>query len=395
MLCQPIELPDNCKPRLSYLTTDLSYGGAETQLMQLAIRMKMLGWDVRVVSMLSSCVYVDKLNGAGIQVDTLGMTRGVPDPRACFRLATLLRKHPPQVLHAHMYHANVLARLTRLLAPIPALICTAHNTYESSTRTTQIREVTARERAYRLTDPLCDVTTQVSRVGLERYVRVKAVPASKIIYVPVGVDIDQFKPDAAVRKEMREALGVTNWFVWLAVGRLEEAKDYSSLLQAVSKLNDADICVLIAGQGSLKGSLETLARALGLQDRVRFLGLRTDIPALMQAADAFVLSSFYEGLPTVLLEAAASSLPVVATAVGGNSEVVIAGDTGYLVPPRNPAALADAMQRLMDLSPADRSWMGEKGRKWVTQNFSLDRIVERWDGIYRELMMKRSGGRTQ
>jgi len=122
---------------------------------------------------------------------------------------------------------------------------------------------------------------------------------------------------------------------------------------------------------------------------VHLLGVRRDIPDLLNATDAFVLPSLWEGMPLTLLEASATALPIVATDVGGNAEVVLEGKTGYLVPVRDTNALAQAMLRVMSLSEADRITMGQAGRKHIVQNFDLERVVDRWEALYRELLQRK------
>lgn len=315
----------------------------------------------------------------GLYMGTLGMRRGIPDPRAIFRLVRILRRERPLVLHSHMVHANLLARLARAFAPVPVLVCTVHSIQEGGRH---------RELAYRLTDPLCDLTTQVSRAGLARYIRVGAVPASKIRFVPNGVNPDRFRPDRDARNRLRKEMGLGTEFAWLAVGRFEEAKDYPNMLRAFARVREArpDARLLIAGQGALRAEAEQLVAKLGLAEAVCFLGVRKDIPELMNAADAYVMSSAWEGMPMVLLEAAAVSLPVVATDVGGNREVVLDGQTGFLVPPKDHESLAGAMLRLMSLPPEVRRAMGQAGRAHVQTHYALERVVDQWEELYRELL---------
>ena len=184
--------------KLLFLITDLAYGGAETQLMRLALRLKARGWDVRVVSMTPPKAYMQELEAAGIPVQSLGIQHKIPEPRPIFRLAQLIRTWRPEIVHSFMVHANLLARLIRPLAPFPVLICSARNTDEGG----RLREV-----LYRLTDHLCDLTTQVSRAGLERYVQVGAVPKNKICFIPNGVDTERFHPDPDARWRIREKMG--------------------------------------------------------------------------------------------------------------------------------------------------------------------------------------------
>ena len=372
--------------RLLFVTTGLNVGGAETQLVHVATRLKARGWDVRVVSLIPSLssAYAKDLEAAGIPVVSLNIRRKLPDPRPFLQLAQLIRTWRPHVVHSHMVHANLLARLVRPLAPIPVLVCAARNINEGG----RLREI-----LYRLTDPLCDLTTQVSRTGLERYVRVGAVPAHKIRLVPNGVDMARFRPDREARSKTRDVLGLQDSFVWLAVGRFERAKDYPSMLRAFAGVvaRRPEARLLIAGQGTLREEAEQLVAELKIADRVHFLGVRKDIPALMNAADAYVMSSAWEGMANVLLEASATALPIVATAVGGNGEVVVDGQTGFLVPPGDSEALMQAMLRLMDLSSEERARMGLAGRARVEANYSLERVVDQWEKLYVELLAAKEG----
>jgi len=370
------------KTTLVLVTTGLAYGGAETQLVHLATRLKKRGLEVRVVSLMPPKAYVEELEAAGIPVFSLRIRRKLPDPRPVLRLARLIRTWRPHIVHSFMVHANLLARLVRPLASVPVLICSARNIEEGGR---------FRELLYRLTDPLCDLTTQVSRAGLERYVRVGAVPRRKIQFIPNGVDTKRFRPEPASRIRLRQELGLENRFVWLAVGRFDLQKDYPNMLQAFARMaqEEAGAALLIAGDGPLRPALERLAHDLGLEKRTRFLGIRRDVPALMNAADAYVMSSAWEGMANVLLEAGATGLPVVATDVGGNREVVIDGENGLLVPPKDPVALAQAMARLMRLPEAERRRLGEAGRAYVKANYSLERVVDQWETLYQELLARK------
>ena len=366
------------------LVTSLSYGGAQTQVVGLAQRLQSRGWEVLVVSMLEPEALVAELSQAGVRVVSLGMRRGRPGPGGWWRLVRLLRAERPDVLHSHMVHANLLARAAQPLARVQRLICTAHNVIEGGRW---------RELAYRFSDPMCDLTTNVSRAAAERYVRVGAVPAHRMRYVPNGVDEQLFRPDVARREQARRELGLGQRFVWLAVGRCEAAKDLPTLLRAFAALrrgHEATLraatlhgaTLLIVGDGPERPALERLAGELELGRDVRFLGLRRDIPALMNAADAYAMSSAWEGLPMVLLEALASGLAVVATDVGGNREVVQPEVDGLLVPPGDPAALADAMSELMARSPIDRALLGSRGRALVQRDYALSHVTQLWESLF-------------
>lgn len=377
-----LHIARECKVKVMFLITGLAYGGAETQLVNLATKLKCRGWDVRVVSMLPPQAFVEELKNAHIPLATLNMRRGVADPRAVFRLLKILREWEPDILHSHMVHANLLARVVRIFCKIPVLISTAHSIDEGGSW---------REVAYRLTDPLADLTTNVSRTAVERYIRVGAAPKNKIIFMPNGIDTAKFKPNKAAGQRLRNELGVDNYFVWLAVGRFEEAKDYPNMLRAFKMIvsKKSDVVLLLVGQGSLLEEVKKLAGALGMKDNVRFLGVRQDVPDLMNAADAFVLSSRWEGFGLVLVEAMSCQLPVVATDSGGPREILNGGKLGHLVPPGDSEALAAAMMKMMSLPEAERQAMGRAGRAYIEANYSLEHVVDQWEVLYKELLTKR------
>lgn len=373
--------------RVLFLITDLSFGGAETQAVQLATRLKARGWELRLVSLLPPKAYVEELSALGIPVISLGIRRKIPDPRPLLKLARIIRAWRPHVIHSHMVHANIVARFLRPMTKVPILICTAHSISEKGRKGSGW----LRELLYRLTDGFCDLTTQVSQAGLERYVLVGAVPCYKIRYIPNGVDTERFHPDPEVREKLRKDLGLEGAFIWLAVGRFTPQKDYSSLLQAFARVvvKRPEARLLIAGDGPLRPAMEKLVKEFGVSSQTKFLGVRRDIPELMNAADAYVMSSTYEGMPMVLLEAHATGLPIVATDVGGNREIIVNGKTGLLIPPRNPEALGQAMLHLMNLSEERRREMGRAGREHILANFSLERVVGMWESLYQELLAKK------
>lgn len=391
--------------RISFLITHLTYAGAENQLLHLVTGLKARGWAVGVISMMPPHAYAEELAAAGIPLVSLDMRKGVPDPGAVLKLAALIRRSRPWICHSHMVHANLLARVARLLAWVPVLICTAHNIDEGPVKRVKSRGDRAamhtlgkgsrwREVAYRLTDPLCDLTTNVSRTAVERYIQVGAAPPRKICFMPNGIDTQRFRPDPAARGRLRQALGLGEHFVWLAVARFQEVKDHATLIRAFAELSRAhpEAVLLLVGQGRLESEIRALVAALGLTEKVRFLGVRPDVPDLMNAADGYVISSVYEGMPIVLLEAAAVGLPVVATDAGIDREVLRDGEHGFVVPVRDPAALARAMRRLCELPVVERKRMGEAGRHQVEDHYSLERVLDQWEALYQVLLARKKVG---
>ena len=359
------------------LTTNLARGGAETQVAQLAVSLMHRGWPVSVISLLDPSAFQSDLAAAGVALHSLGMQPGRPNPLALTRLAVILRELRPRVLHSHMFHANLLARLMRLAFPAPLIVSTLHSMAESSRQSTGTRW---RDWLYGATDPLADATVAVCQAVAERHAAAGAVRRGKLRVIPNGVNTGRFRPDAARRERLRGELGAGGEFVWLAVGRLMWKKDYATMLRAAARLREG--ILLIAGAGPLEPELAALAREL--QVRARFLGPREDVPALMNAGDGLVLSSVVEGLPMVLLEAAASGLPCVTTDAGGACDAVVDWKTGFVTPRGDSEALASAMAQLVELPGAARQEMGRAARELALARFDLGSVTSQWEQLYRE-----------
>jgi glycosyltransferase involved in cell wall biosynthesis len=236
----------------------------------------------------------------------------------------------------------------------------------------------------------------VSRKGIRAHENARAVPAGQGILVRNGVDLNRFVPSLDQRRSMRPSLGVhDDAFLWLTVGSFrDEAKDYDTVLAAFAQIASArsEARLAIAGDGRLLEAKRQLAQDLGIASVVQFLGLRTDVDALMSAADGFVLGSAWEAAPIVLLEAAAMKLPIVATDVGENAQLVQNGVTGFIVPSKSKALLASAMLRVMDRPLAERIAMGEASRDHVRASFDIECVATNWVEMYSEWLLDAPGG---
>lgn len=370
--------------RVLFLSTSMGMGGADQQLLSAALELRTRGHELLIVSLTPLGPMGLEARSLGLATESLEMARGIPDPRGLLRLARLVRAWRPDVVHSHMVHANLMARVLRLLAPVPALVSTIHNISEGGP---------VLMAAYRLTNGLADRMTIISQAAADRFIGERIIPRALLRVVPNGVNVDELRQvPAGTRESLRAELGLGGEFVWIAVGRFEIAKDYPTMLHAFAGVRERrpDAVLLLVGRGSLQPETEALTRSLGLAGAVRFLGVRRDVPALLAAADGYLMSSAWEGMPMVLLEAAAAGLPVVTTAVGGNREVVEEGETGFLAPPRDPAALGAAMLRLMALPDPARRAMGDRGSERIRARYGLHRVVEQWEELYREVRARES-----
>ena len=220
------------------LTTNLARGGAEAQVAELARGLRRRGWDVSVISMLEPTAFQEELAAAECEVCSLSMQPGVASPLGFVRLLALLRHLRPQILHSHLFHANQMARLARLLCPVPGLISTLHSVAESGRAS---RNIFWRDCAYRVTDPFGDVTVAVAEAVARRHAAARAVPQRKLRVIPNGVDTGRFRPDAARRERVRRSLGLGPEFVWLAAGRLMWKKGYETLLDAFDRCSQSRV----------------------------------------------------------------------------------------------------------------------------------------------------------
>jgi glycosyltransferase involved in cell wall biosynthesis len=368
--------------RIVTVLTSLGVGGAEKLALAVAERMAARGHDLAMLSLMPRLpeqwpttlpvVYLDiRKNPASI---ASGFRRG----------RRFLREFRPDLVHSHSFHANILARLLTIGvpgAPRAVVVSTVHNVYEGGWM---------RMMAYRLTDGLSQCTVAISEAARERFVRAKAVNPQKCLVVQIGINVEEFAPDPArrawVRAELRAAEGADADFVWLAAGRIVPAKDYPNLLRAFRELeqrqSDAQLWIAGGGTAAEFADLESLQHALGIRGKVLWLGLRRDLPALLDAADGFVLASAWEGMPQVLAEAMAMEKPVVATDVGGVRELV--SDHGKMVPAKKPEALAEAMLATMQRSGEERARLGRAAREQVVRQFSIEAAADRWEALYKE-----------
>jgi glycosyltransferase involved in cell wall biosynthesis len=368
--------PEPRRPRRIVLATNhLMVGGAEAQLVRLATRLVARGDEVGILSLLPTWAYADEVAALGIPVAHAPNRSRL---RALSYIAfanRVLRQWQPDIVLSFLYQANVVSRVGGRLARVPVVV--------SSVRSERLGG-RHRELVLRATDRLATLTTTNSAIVAESLIHRRIVPRGRLQVVPNGLDPSIFRRAATERHRVRADLDVgPSTFVWLTVARLEPQKDLPTLLKAFSRYRQErrgrpDAVLWIAGGGRLLAELDAQASDLGLGAAVRFLGIRNDVPELLAACDALVQSSAWEGLPNVVMEAMAAGRPVVATRVGGTAELVDDGQTGLLVQPQDPIALASGMVRLASLPPEERTAYGERGRAFVAQHHTFDTVAAAW-----------------
>ena len=359
--------------RILFLITGLGLGGAERQVVDLADRLAGLGNVIKIAFLTGPALvrpHSPKVEIVGFQMQRTG--RGFL--RTYLGLRKLIRTFRPDVVHSHMVHANILARLVRLSCRIPRLVCTAHSTNEGG----KLRML-----AYRLTAPLADVSTNVSAQAVTAFEAQRAVAPGSMLAIPNGIDTERFQPSGTVRLKLRKMEGIReDEKIIIAVGRLSEAKDYPNLFGAFADAlpSIGNVRLWIIGAGELRRNLEDEVARHGISERVGFLGVQSNVADWMNAADVFTLSSAWEGLPLVVGEAMACEKVVVATDAGGVKEVL--GDCGYLVPTRNSKALSAALKEALQLPPEAAKSLGQRARERIVSQYSLENIAKRWCEIY-------------
>jgi len=363
--------------RIVYVLTSLGMGGAERQALAVAGCMVQAG---HAVALLILSPRLAEQWPTTLPTTHLDLRRSPLSLLASLRAARhFLRQFRPDILHSHSFHANFFARLLKLSSPGTQVISTVHNVYEGPWH---------RMALYRLTDPLSSLTVAVSHAAAARFVNLHAIPRRKCAVIPNGINPAGFTPDPARRVEMRQQMDAGDDFIWLAAGRLVPAKDYPNLLRAFSQvcLAHPNAQLWIAGEWEPEelSGMERFAEDLGHRAKIRFLGLRRDLPALLDAADAFVNSSAWEGMPLAIAEAMAMEKPIVATDVGGTRE--LAAEDAALVPPRNAEPLAAAMLHLMQTTPEGRRNLGQASRERILAQFTIDAAAEHWESLYQTLL---------
>ena len=357
--------------RIMHFINDLGYGGAEARVVLLSQHLVLWGYQVAICCLggqkdiqrpvPDSRIEVYKLNLCSIGGMPLGLARAIK----------LIRGWRPDIVHTHLVHASIIGRAAAWALGVPVIVSTQHNAFlpkESSI----LYRVECKTRA--MSDCIVAISSSVQSYLLSKGFR------GRTEVVRTGLDAESLR---AVRLQ---TTGVLPPYI-LSVGHLrDQHKGHDILLRAFGKVvrSYPQLRLVVVGDGKLKKPLSELAEEIGIAHSVHLLGLRTDVPALMNNCEIFILASRWEGLGLAAIEAMALGKPVIVSSVEGLREVITHNHNGILVPPENPDALAASLARLLE-SPLERERLGNEAKKCVEKQWTAGTMARQLTELYEEL----------
>lgn len=371
------------KRRILHLITRLPTGGAEQLLASIVRHLDAGRFDSTVCCIQERGELAALIEAAGVPVVCLGHTGKRFSLGTVLAIARLLRERKIDLVHCHLYHANLYGRLAARLAGIPA-IATVHNTY--------VRRKWHRSQFNRWLGRGRGLVIAVSEEARRDVMRHDRLPAERVLLLSNG--IDPARVDTPLSQQTAKArLGyAADDFLIGCVGRLEEQKAHVNAIRALRLLLEevpasigSRLRLLIVGDGRLRGELERAAEDPALAGRVRLAGTRSDIAEILRSLDLYVMPSLWEGLSLAMLEAMAAALPVIISDVGGAAEVLGDGEFGIRVPPGDVAALAEAMRALAE-NPDRCKQLGAAARNRVLEHYDIRKRVARLEECYDSLL---------
>jgi L-malate glycosyltransferase len=379
------------KRRVFFLVDSFNVGGTETQAVELARRMDPARYEVTLGCLKREGPLLAKLERTTVPVVEFRPGTGMDSPggvKQTLRLALFLRRHHYDIVHTHDLWSNLMGIPAARLARTPVIVCSqrdlSHDPWYQSPRGRILRRIQSLASAI-LTNAVPVRQELCQEAGFQTL---------KVRVIHNGVDLECFR--AAVRDRERLFPGTGQGKIVVLVGNMRsDVKGHSTLIEAAPKVvtSISQTRFVLVGEGALQGEFERQVEELGLERNFILLGRRADVPEVLAASDVAVLPSKAEGMPNALLEYLAAGLPTVATAVGGNLEVIQNGVTGLLVPTQDSDALAAALLRILDDDElAGR--LGREGQEYVSANFSFEKLVKETDALYTELLDRRGSRRN-
>jgi len=373
--------------KVMHIITTLGPAGAETMLCRIASGMDGTRFENEIVSLTGILDLAERMQAIGMRVRTLGMKTSVPNPLLVMRLARWIRESKPDVIHTWMYHANLIGALAaRLAGDVPVVWGIHHSGLDP--RVDKRRTMLVNRACAFLSRKLPARIVYCSEASRRIHERLGYAP-EKLELVPNGVDLEQFRPDPIARLSVREELDIPADALLIGMAaRFHPQKDHRNFVRAATRLHKQmpEIHFLLCGLDITRqnSQLAGWVQAAGLGDCCHLLGVRRDVSRLFAAMDIATTSSVSgEAFPVVVAEAMASRTPCVVTDVGDSAMIV--DQTGIVVAPGDPDALAEAWRKLIEAGPEVRHHLGMAARRRVQQHFALPVIVDRHQAIYAQL----------
>ncbi len=364
------------KIKIFHIITSLGIGGAERMLANLVRTTNQERFEVTVISLLSKKEHGYSIDAQEVKVVYLN-TKGILGIFQTFAtLIKMMRKERPDIIHTHLFHADMFGRIAARIARVPIVVSTIQNVSVGGI---------LRETLLRLTRSMVRWHTAVAHI-VERYALRSGIArkgAVSVIYN--SVDLSDFSPLAKIAS--RYKLGIpSDAIVLVSVGRLEKQKGYPYLIKALPLLpHNANRVLYILGEGKERKELQMQINSI--PSKVHMLGSVPNVREYIAVADIFVMPSLWEGFSLALLEAAAMGLPIIATDVGGNGELIENGKSGILVAPKDPRALADAIALVSGHKEKSKK-MGKAARQKAVASFSLTAMTQVYEALYEILLGK-------
>jgi L-malate glycosyltransferase len=373
-------MPASERIRVGHVVGWLHFGGRENGVVNLVNSLDPNVFDNHIFSFVRDGSLTGRVIPGRCKIIEFGEKLG-GDYGLYFKLARAFRSHKIHIAHTHGWGTLLEGMVAAKLARVPAVVHGEHGTIKDDTKT----HIYLQRLMWQAADEILSVSEALRR----KLAQTINFPENRIRVIANGVDLRRFivardRSDWKFRLNLpREAL------TFGTVGRFVPVKCYPVLLDASRWIFEKipNSYLVLVGDGPLHERLTGLARDYKIRDRVRFLGWRSDVPEILNALDVYVLASESEGMSNTILEAMACGLPVVATAVGGNVELVDRAG-GLLVPPYNPKTLAEAVSLLL-ADPARRETMGSLARRRVEEHFSLETMAENYAGVYLDVVSRR------
>ena len=364
--------------KVCYIITSLGKGGAERQLYELIKGINRNKFSPLVISLTEGGYWKEKIQALGVQ--TIGLRRKKnKEFSRLFRLIKLLRTIKADIVHTYMFSANTYGRIAAVFSGIPIIIASERN----------ISEIGKDKKRYEIIiDQFLSIFThQIICNSFNCYnsiVNNYSINKGKVITIHNGIDVSRIS-----KKDLTAFKNISAKKVIGTVGRLEHQKNHRHFLRMakilIEKSENIYLEFLIAGKGQLLSRLKVYAQELEIEKNINFLGEVNDVSELYQNLDIFVLTSHFEGLPNVIMEAMASSLPVVAVNVGGTRELIRENITGFLCPPDNAEKLADKVNYLIK-NHKEAKKMGINGRNYIENNFGINKMIQMTEDTYNHLL---------